>query len=113
VGKRHHQEHETERGQPDAGPLPPADREAEAALRQDGQEDEAARDHGLHHGQRGERQRANVKPPSSGRHEHPDREPLRPEEPDRAPHRVLQAYIRSRAGAAVLEQEAHVRRERA
>jgi hypothetical protein len=43
--------------------------------------------------------------------EHADREPLGAEQADGAGHRMLQAYVRRGAGAAMLQQEADVRGE--
>ena len=107
----HGQEHQAERGEADASPLARADRVAEPALSEHRQEDEPAGDDRLDDRERRHRQSRHVEDPRAEGHEHADREPLRPEQSDRARDRMLQADVGSRAGAPVLEQEAHVRRE--
>jgi len=112
-GQRDREEHEAERGESDARPLARADGVAEPALREHREEHEPAGDHGLDDRQGRERQGGDVESPRADGDEHADGEPLGPEQPDRAGDRMLHADVRSRAGAAVLQEEAHVRGERA
>ena len=113
VRQRDGEQHEAEGGEADARPLARADRAAEVALRQHGEEDESAGDDGLDDRERRHGEGGDVEDPRAERHEHADREPLGAEQSDGAGDRVLQAYVRRGACATMLEQEADVRRERA
>ena len=86
------------RGQPDdrepdrrddhAGPLAASESKAEETLGENGEEDEPAREYGLHDRQRREGERADVKHPGADRDDPADREPPRAEEAGRASQRV-------------------------
>src|SRR5205807_3007488 len=100
---------EADRGEGYPAPLAASQAEAEVALGEHGEEDEAAGDHGLDDGERRERHRADVQDPGDDRHEHADREePLAPEV-DAAAQRMAPRDVGSRAGSAVLAEEADVR----
>ena len=100
-----------EGGEADSRPLAVAELEAEDAVGEHGEEHQPAGDHGLDERERRERERGHVEDPGAERHEHADREPLALVEADRAAQRVAHGHVRSSAGAAVLQQEAEVRRE--
>ena len=111
------------RGEPDhekpgrrdeqADPLPASEVETEVAFGEHGEEDQPARQHGLHDRQRRQRQRGDVKHPGADRHQPAHREPPGAEEVGGASQRVPDAHRRRQDRAAVLEQEGDVRRERA
>src|SRR5215208_1078229 len=109
----HREQDKAESREADAGPLARADRAAEVALRQHGEEDKSTGDNRLHDRERRHGQGGDVEHPRTEGHEHAEREPPGAEQPDGAGERVLQADVRRGACATMLEQEADVRRERA
>ena len=111
------------RGEPDhskpdrrdqqADPLPSSEVKAEVAFGEHGEEDQSARQHGLHDRQRRQRERADVKPPGANRNDPTQREPLGAEEVGGASQGVPTAYRWRQDRAPLFEQERDVRRERA
>ena len=92
----------------DAGPLARTDLEAEDPLGQHGEHDDAGREHGLDDRQRGEHQRGDVEQPRGEGDAHADREPL---ELNSAARAATDVDRRRGVGAAVLVQEAELRRD--
>ena len=112
-GERDREQHQAECREPDAKPLPGADGAAEEALGQDREEHEPAADQRLDERERRQRQRAHVEDPGAHCHEHPDREPLGAEQPDRAANRVAHVHVRRGAGPPVLERKPRLVAKRA
>ena len=99
--QRHGQEHEAERGEADARPLARADRVAEPALRQHGEEHEPAGDYRLDDRERRHGERGHVEDPRDQRHQHAD---ARTTSSGRGRRRC-------RRGASCLRQEPRMRRD--
>jgi len=91
--------------------LPASEVKAEVAFGEHGEEDQSAREHGLHDRQRRQRERADVKPPGANRHDPADGEPPGAEEVGGASQRVPTAYGWRQDRPPLLEQEGDVRRE--
>jgi hypothetical protein len=113
VRERDGQQDEAESRAADPHPLAGAALEAEEALGEDGEEDEATGDHGLDDRQRSHGQGGDVEDPGADGHQHADGEPLGAEEADRALQGMADADLRGGAGAAMLQEKANVRGERA
>ena len=102
------EEREADRGQPDAHPLALAELEPEPAVREHGEEDEPAGDHGLHQREGRQRQRGDVQDPGDERHGEADRPPLGGEQPRGAAQRVADVDLGRRDRAPVLPEEGQV-----
>ena len=92
-----------------AGPLAAAHRLPEEPVTQHGQDHDAGREHGLHGGERHERERRDVQQPGAGADRHAEREPARGEQRARALSGSLEPDLRRGCGAAVLAQKAQLR----
>jgi hypothetical protein len=94
-----------------ADPLPAAEVKAEVALGEHGEEDESAREHGLHARQLRERECTDMERPGADRHRPAHREPLGGEQAGGASQRVCGADRRCQDRPALLQQEGDVRRQ--
>ena len=103
------QQGERDRDEADPGPLAAAEIEAEEALGEHREEDEASREHRLADRDRGKRERGDVQGERHRRDGPANAPPLRAKEIDRAAQRVAHVDIGSGDRSSVLEQESEVR----
>ena len=95
-----------------SGPLPASKLKAEVALGEHREEDQPAREHGLHDRQRRERERAYMEPPRCNRHRPPQRERTTAEQARSAAQRMTGPHGRCQYRPALLEEEPDIRTNR-
>jgi hypothetical protein len=88
--------------------LSPFELEAEEALGEHGEEDEAPGEDRLHDRQRRERERADVQTPGHDRHDPADQEPLGAKQTDGAAQQMADVNRRGDHRAALLEQKGEI-----
>jgi len=104
-----HSDHrQSQRGDRHADPLPPSEVKAEEPLGEHCEEDQAAREDGLHDRQWRERERAHVQAKAEDRHEPADQEPSGSKEIGGAAQRMADPDRWGEHRAAVLEQKGDV-----
>ena len=108
-GHRHGEHAEADSGQPEADPLTAPDLEAEDPVRHDGDQDDPAGEHDLHHGERRHRDGGHVEDPGEAADAHADREPLRAPQSGGAAEGVLDVDRDDGLTAPMLEEVPHVR----
>ena len=113
TGQRDGEKRQAECGEPDPDPLAAAEVEAEDALRENREEDEAACHHGLDDRERRQGHREDVESPRARRDEHAEGEVAVTEEVGGAAAGVLPVDRRRGRGSPVLVEKAQVGGERA
>ena len=108
-GERHHEQDQADGGHGHADPLAAADLEAEEAVGQRGEDDDAGRQHGLDDRERREGERGDVQQPGAERDAHADGEPLGREEGLDGLQRMADVHVRSGVRAPVLVEKAKLR----